>query len=414
MKVLYLTPQARIPGRLTRATFMDEEIRGLAAAGIQPFVLSTEVPADAQSGAVRITSIPARRSFRNRAKASALLVERFAGLPIPNWADPRHWYRCGWIEHVAAKVVQEEQIDLIHSHFAWPNGQGGMIVRALTGRPLIATLHGNDVLTSPAIAYGARHKPVFDRGVRILLENAERTVYFSQFMRKKAIELGAVPQTARVIRRGIDVNSFVVSPEQARVRQELGLAARPMVLTVAGLIPRKGIHHILEALHRLRSHQDFTFVVVGDGPERANLEALSAQLGLTTHVVFTGRVDRQTVPKYFAACNVFVLASLVEAQGIVLLEAMSAGRPVVCTESGGPPEFVQDGHTGFVVPVGDTEALAGRIKLLLQNPTMSEQFGAAGRRRAVAEFSSDRMISDLAEIYEGVLRERSSREPVAI
>jgi glycosyltransferase involved in cell wall biosynthesis len=404
-----MVPQPRVPGRVTRATFMDEEIRGLAAKGVKAYILSTELPEDTQSGSVWLKSVPARRSFANRVQASRLLVRPIAGLPVPNWADPRMWYRCGWLEHVAAQVVHEENIDLIHSHFAWPNGQGGMIVRALTGRPLVAAFRGNDLLISPEIGYGARHRPAFDRAVRGLLGTAERTLYFSQVMRNKGIELGAAPGRATVLHKGVDIERFGVASDRAALRHELGFGGKPMIMTVAGLIARKGVEDLLAALARLRDDLDFTFVIVGDGPERENLADLSVRLQLADRTVFTGRLDRQTIPKYFAACDVFVLASLVEAAGNVVLEAMSAGRPAVCTDSGGPGEFVVDGQTGFVVPVGDAAAIASRVKLLLQDTPLSERLGAAGRRRAVDEYSYDRMTGDIIAIYREVLSERSRK-----
>ena len=413
MKVLYMVPQPRVPGRVTRATFMDEEIQALAAAGVQTFVLSTELPSDTQAGSVWIKSVPARRSLVNRVQASRLLVRPVEGLPVPDWANLKQWYGSGWVEYVAAKIVQEEQIDVIHSHFAWPNGQGGIIARALTGRPLVAALRGTDLLTCSEIGYGARHRPAFDTAVRRLLGTAERTVYFSKVMRDKGIELGAPPETATVLPKGVDVHRFTVAHNRVALRQELGFGSEPMIMTVAGLIERKGVDHLLKAFSRLPSDQRFTFVIVGEGPERRKLSELSASLGLASRTVFTGRLDRQTIPKYFAACDVFVLASLVEAAGNVILEAMASGRPVVCTASGGPAEFVQDGQTGFVVPVGDTEALAGKVHQLLHDANLSERLGAEGRRRAVADFSYDRMTSDIINVYRDVLRAQSrQREAV--
>lgn len=412
MKVLYLVPQPKQPQRIGAYTFLDEEIQALAAAGVEAFVLSTAVSADARTGAVSLKSVSARQSLINRIQAARFLVKRVHGLPVPNPTNPRQWFRSAWLEHVAAQLVHEEDIDLIHSHFAWPQGQGGTVVRAVTGRPLVASLRGTDLMTKPAIGYGRRLKPSFDQAVRRLLKNADRTVYFSRHMRNLAISLGARPDTATVVRKGVDLGRFTVAANRIELREQLGLGSRPMILTVAGLIPLKGIHHILEALGRLRE-RDFTFVVAGEGPERARLEQLSAELGLTRHTVFAGRVDRHTIPKYFAACDVFVLASQLEAAGNVIFEAMAAGRPVVCTNSGGPAEYVSDGETGFVVPVGDTEAIGARIDLLLQNVALREQLGAEARRRSVTEFRYDRMIRDIIDVYRDVLSVRSRQRVAA-
>ena len=92
-----------------------------------------------------------------------------------------------------------------------------------------------------------------------------------------------------------------------------------------------------------------------------------------------------------------------EAAGNVLFEAMASGRPVVCTDAGGPGEYVVDGQTGFVVPVADPEALASRIGMLLDDPALGDRLGVEGRRRTIDEFDYDRMVSDLLEVYREVL-----------
>jgi glycosyltransferase involved in cell wall biosynthesis len=175
-----------------------------------------------------------------------------------------------------------------------------------------------------------------------------------------------------------------------------------MLLTVAGLRPRKGIHHLFGMMARLRD-VPCTLVICGDGPERARLESLAAELGVAERVRFMGRVDRLTIPKYFAACDVFVLASIMEAAGNVLFEAMSCARPIVCTDAGGPGEYVADGETGFVVAVGDEDGLADRVARLLADHGLREAMGAEGRRRSVRDFDYDRMLSDILEVYREVV-----------
>lgn len=409
MKVLYLVPQAHRPDRIGAYSFLDEEIQALAAAGIEAYVLATAAPADALCGKVHLKSVDARAAFSRQLGAAGFLVRCADGIPSRNMLQPIASYRLAKLEHLAAEIVKEEGIDLIHSHFGWPQGLGGMMARAATGRPLVASLRGTDILVDPAISYGRRMDPAFDRAVRRLLRTADRTVYFSRYMRDHAVSLGARPDATRVIRKGVDLRQFAPAGDRTALRRELGLGSRPLILSVGGLIERKGIHHILDALALLRDELDFTFVVCGDGSERANLEAQAARLGLGDRTVFTGRVDRATIPKYFAACDVFVLGSILEAAGNVLFEAMASGRPIVCTDAGGPREYVSDGETGFVVKVGDTRGMARRIGLVLRDPGLQEALGQEARRRTLGEFDYDRMISDLIEVYRDMLKPTSSR-----
>lgn len=401
MKVLYLVPQPKRADRIGAYTFLDEEIQALAAAGVEAYVLSKRVQEDGWCGQVRLKA--ARLSSPGWLDMAAFLAPRVADVPPRYLLDPGEFYRAAKLQYLAAEVVRTEKIDLIHSHFAWPDGFGGTLTRAHTGRPLVASLRGTDILVDPAIGYGRRSSPAYDSAIRRLLETADRTVYFSDYMRDQALALGARPEAACVIRKGVDLSHFTPVADRTALRLELGLGARPMILTVAGLIARKGVHHILQALALLRDTTDFTFVVCGEGPERPRLEALSAELGLVDRVRFLGRVDRETIPQYFAACDALVLASIMEAAGNVLFEAMAAARPVICTDSGGPPEYVRDGQTGYVVPVGDSRAMADRIGAILDDPTLGDRLGQEGRRRTVGEFAYSRMVSDLMTVYEEVL-----------
>jgi len=408
MKVLYLIPQPKSPERIGAYTFLDEEIQALADAGIEPYVLSTAAPDDAWCGAVRLMSADARTSIARRWAAAGFLTRSVPSASFSHAWHPVMWYRSAWREYLAARIIAEEGIDLIHSHFAWPTGSGGMMARAASGRPLVASLRGTDILVETEIGYGRRKSTIFDRALRRLLKGADRTLYFSEYMRDHALSLGARPEAAEVIRKGVDLGQFTVADDRVALKQELGLGSRPMILTVGGLIPRKGIHHLLEALSRLRNHHDFTFVVCGDGPERNRLEELAMRLGLGEQTLFMGRVDRATIPRYFAACDVFALTSTVEAAGNVLFEAMASARPVVCTDAGGPQEYVVDGEMGFVVPVGDVDRMAARIGRLLADPVLQDSLGREGRRRTLAEFSYERMVTDVIAVYEDVLGARSS------
>ncbi|MBA3890309.1 MAG: glycosyltransferase [Gemmatimonadaceae bacterium] len=409
--MLYLVPQPKRADRIGAYSFLDEEIQALAAAGVEAFVLSRKVPEDTWCGRVRLKA--ARKPSDVRLGVASFLVRRAKDVPIRYFLELPALHHVGRLEYEAAAIVKAEGIDLIHSHFAWPAGFGGILARAETGRPLVATLRGTDVLLDEAIDYGRRTSKAYDRALRRLLATADRTVYFSNYMRDRALELGARPAAARVVRKGVDLAHFAVADDRVGLRRTLGLGERPMILTVAGLIPRKGVHHILEALAIVARDRDFSFVVCGEGPERARLETLSAELGLADRTVFAGRVTRADIPKYFAASDVFVLASLVEAAGNVLFEAMASGRPIVCTDSGGPPEYVKNAETGFVVPVGQPEAMAARIGQLLNDPALQDRLGAEGRRQTMGEFDYDRMVRDIRGVYRETLAASAPRQAAA-
>jgi glycosyltransferase involved in cell wall biosynthesis len=294
----------------------------------------------------------------------------------------------------------------VHSYFGWPKGYGGQFVKAATGIPLVTGLRGADINVLPAHDYGARLDASFDRSMRRLLRVADRTVAVSDFVRRQAIGLGARPEAADVILKGVRLDLFGTA-RRPEARVALGLGSTPLILAVAGLVPIKGIGDLLTAMSIVASQGlAFRFVVCGEGGERARLAQQAASLGLADRVTFAGRVPRNAIADYFAAADVFVHGALIEASGNVLLEAMGAGLPAVCTDAGGPAEYVAHGDTGFVVPVADPAALAERVAWLLRHETDRQQMGTRARARAESLFGYDRMIDDTINLYRSLLSSR--------
>ena len=406
MKVLYLAPPPKRKGPLTAYSFLDEEITALAGAGIRAYVLSRRAKTPVEDRGVVRCPLPADRTLGARARSLRFLLTSSPSMPAANLLAFREWYWAGRIERAATELVRREKVDLIHSHFAWPDGLGGSLTKRKTGVPLVACLRGADILSDPTIEYGARKRAFFDRNVRRLLPRADRTLYFSDFMKAAAVRLGADANHARTLHKAVDLSHFVPVADRARAREELGFGRKPMILSVGALIPRKGIDVILEALAHLRNDMDFSFVVCGEGPEREALQSLARRLSLQDRLHLVGRVSREEIPRFFGACEVFVLASVVEAAGNVLFEAMGAARPIVCTASGGPAEYVEDGITGFVVPVRDSVALAARLRTLLADPELRDRLGREGQRRALTKYAYPRLVRDIIAVYEEVLDAR--------
>ena len=183
---------------------------------------------------------------------------------------------------------------------------------------------------------------------------------------------------------------------------------------VANLKPIKRIDVLMRAFARVRERcPDAFLLVVGadtrsdDGKsERGFLEDLARSLGIQSRMAFTGRVDDPT--PYVSRFTVAVLCSESEGLSNALLEYMRAGRPVVCTNTGGNPELVQDGVTGFLVPVGDVEALAQRLDALLSDESLARSFGEAARSAVTSRYSVSRMVGEQMACYDDVLAGRRS------
>jgi len=404
MKILYLAPIGTQSSMLAAYTFLDDEVRWLADCGLEMFVFShpeSDRTAVSENGQVRLLPLAPAKSGTGAlaaVKAVAMIWKLRRLLPARWWASAFDLWRAARIEQLVADSVREQEIDLIHSNFGWPNGLGGVLAKATTGVPLVATFRGMDLLADQRIAYGRRLKPNFDAAVRVLLKNADLTNHVSQFMRERAIELGADPNSATVVRKGVNCQIF-----GACAASDSRNAPCPTILTVASLIKRKGIDTIMRALSLLADSHDFSLIIVGVGPELKPLQALSESLSIAHRTSFVGQVTRDRIASFFSACDIFVLGSVLEASGNVLLEAMASERPVICTDSGGPPEYVADGDTGFVVPQDNPAAMAEKLEMLLESPELLKHMGNQGRKRALEHFTHHRMVNEIVATYERAL-----------
>jgi len=190
------------------------------------------------------------------------------------------------------------------------------------------------------------------------------------------------------------VETSLFFPIVGRVAREGG---RKRLLVVALLDPKKGIPYLLDALARLRERRDdFLLDIVGDGPNRSGYEGLASKLGLRDIACFHGLKTKQEVVEFMRRCDVFVLPSLFETFGVVLIEALACGKPVIATNIGGPNEIVTD-EVGCLVPPGDTEALAEAIDYILDN---FEKYNPASIARYAREHYSYQAVGvELDRVY---------------
>ena len=211
-----------------------------------------------------------------------------------------------------------------------------------------------------------------------------------------------------VIRNGVDLAALNRPADPHLIRRELGLAPHtPLVAVVSRLTPLKGLENLLEAAAMLKPrYPDARFLIVGETspmevPYLGELKELADRLGVGDRVIFTGR--RSDVPALLSAINVSVMPSLNEALSNVLLESMGAGAPTVATRVGGTPEALVHEQSGLLVAPGDSRAIADAVGRLLDNPTLAQRLGQAGRTLIKERFSVDRMVQSTQDLYAELL-----------
>jgi glycosyltransferase involved in cell wall biosynthesis len=202
----------------------------------------------------------------------------------------------------------------------------------------------------------------------------------------------------QVIHNGISAEAFRPANASDLAAAPHTTGGRPVVLTVARLDQQKGLNYLLEAAAQVPEAQ---FVLAGEGPERAALEAQAARLGLQDRVRFLGY--RPDIPELLAGCDLFVLPSLYEGLPLSVLEAMAVGKPVIATAIGGTDEAVVPEQTGLLVPAADPAALARAIRQLLADPPLARRLALAGQARVAAQFSVDQMVQQVTQVYRELL-----------
>jgi len=293
------------------------------------------------------------------------------------------------------RVLRRLQPDLVHSR-NWGAIEAVPAARLAGVRAVVHSEHGRE-LSDPEGLNARRNRfrrllaPLMDRVVTV---SADLSAWLQQTVRLPAGKLLVIPN-------GVDTQRFSPARRFAG-RQALRAADQTMVIgTVGRLNGIKDYPTLLTAFADIaRRAPHVTLVFIGDGPQRAALEALAASLAIHERVHFLG--ERRDVPELIAGLDVFVLPSIAEGMSNTLLEAMAAGRPVVATGVGGNPEVVEDGVTGTIIPIRHPAALTKAIDGYLWDSGLRTAHGEAARRRAVTEFGLVSMVSRYHDLYAGL------------
>ncbi len=282
--------------------------------------------------------------------------------------------------------------DVVHLHFPSPPGEAANLWFG-KARRTVMTYH-SDIVRQRGIL--KLYRPILRR----VLRRADRIIATSLNYVRSSPYLAPVSDKCRVIPLGIDICRFA-QPDHQRAEDLRRSRPGPLVLFVGRLRYYKGLEYLLDAMRNINA----TLLVVGEGPMEAKWRGLTHEYSLDRRVHFVGQVSDNELIDYYTAADLFVLPSShrSEAFGMVILEAMAAGLPVVSTELGTGTSFVNvDDQTGRVVPARDSGRLETAIHEILTNPDLGRRYGEAARRRAV-EFSRENMIDQVIDLYREVL-----------
>ncbi|MFZ3174112.1 MAG: glycosyltransferase [Thiobacillus sp.] len=346
-----------------------------------------------------------------RPQAPALEIQQGIRVYHPRYLSVPGFLRQfdGWSMALASvglmRRLKRQGAQLIDAHFTYPDGEAATRLGRWLGLPATITLRGTEVPHS--------RNPVLRPRLSRTLKSAARVFAVSDSLRQLAIELGATVEKTEVVGNGIDTERFQ-PVARAAARARFGLPDRAKVLiSVGGLVERKGMHRVIEVLPALRTHHpDLHYLIVGgaspEGDNRNELTAQVARLGLADLVHFLGTLPSDELKWPLSASDVFVLATRNEGWANVFLEAMACGLPVISTDVGGNAEVVCREELGSIVPFGDSAALQQALDAALDKDW---------DRAAILEYARDnhwdKRVAQLLRAYEPLLAIASRPEQSA-
>ena len=406
VKILVLTSSYPTHEGTHEGGFVADLVRYLSERGILPVVLAPHFLGGSfkehQDG-ILIFRFPYFFPFRfeRLAYGSGLLFNirrdffAFAGI-IPFCKAGLVWTLC---------ILFRERVDIIHTHWLIPQGFIGALVHCFTGIPHVATVHGSDLAI-------IRKSAVLTRICSFIIHHSDAITVNSSYNRQQLVSL--VPGSERkiqIIPMGVDVNAFhkrIPLDEVNKSKQD------HILLNVGRLIELKGTQYLIEAMPAvIRSVPNASLVIIGTGPEEERLTRRIHELSLEEHVRFLGKIRHDEIMTYYQQADTVVLPSVTvagstEGLGVVLLEAMASGCPVIGTSVGGIPDIITDGENGFLVPERDSVQLAEKIIQLLLDAKLRETFRKNGYARIDESFSWDRIADQFASVYHQIIMEHGN------
>ena len=306
----------------------------------------------------------------------------------------------GWLYYLGVRkavkeIHREFSFDIIHAHIALPDGYGAFLLSKAYGKPFVVTIHGHDIRTT--IHRNERCR----RSILKVFEAASKVICVSTRLKNQCLQAyGRDGNKFEVVNNGVSPAKVFegVNPLREKYR------GKRILLTVGNLVKRKAHDYVIQALSKiLETNPQVVYLIVGGGPEETALRQLVGSLGLDEHVGFCGQQENEVAMQYMALCDVFVMPSWNEPFGVVYLEAMASGKPVVACQGQGIEDVVVDGQTGLLVEPKDVKSLQAALLKLLSDREFAENMGERGKQMVLANFTWEKNAKKAMRIYEKVL-----------
>lgn len=290
------------------------------------------------------------------------------------------------------RVLKEFKPDIVHAHFLTDSGW----IASWTGyHPLILTAHGSDVLVHP------KHSLIDRMVVRFALHKADVVTIVAQHMKRKVIELGCAPSKLVHLSNFVNTDHFNAISRERRYRGTR--LANPLIICVRGLNPIYNVRMLIEAVPNVVEEiPDARFLIIGDGDQKEQLVTLTCQLKVNGFIRFISHVPHEELARYFQQADIYVSTSLSDGLSVALLEAMASGLYPIVTDIPGNREIIEDGVNGFLIPIGNTEALGARIIEIINKPKLFQTAFKKNSDLIRSKYDEKLVMSKIEELYMGL------------
>lgn len=302
------------------------------------------------------------------------------------------------------RIISGGEFELLHFHGA-KAGMVGRIAAVLADcKNTVLTVHNFIVYREVPWM----KKLIFHFGERALSRTTSKIITVSSALKDDLVRNFKIPEAKIVpIYNGIDIEQYLKTQNKYIAKKQYGINPdKPVIGTIARMAPQKGLEYLIKATPEICEERDVEIVIAGDGPEMPFLKDLSKSLGMDKNILFTGYIDN--IPDFLSCLDIFVVPSIAEGLSITTIEAMTAGLPVVASNTGGLPELVRHGETGLLVEPRNPKSIADAVLKLLDDPDKREKMGYLGRNHAAVQFSTKTMIDKTCEVYSEILQNRQT------
>jgi glycosyltransferase involved in cell wall biosynthesis len=285
------------------------------------------------------------------------------------------------------RLTQAKKFDIVHIHWPFPHVVFGIAGQRFGKARLFNSFYGVE------IRWLKKKFPVLLRPFSILINKADKVT---------AISTHTAKELAGVVKMPIEIIPFSAAMAE---RHAAAAVAKKEIIFVGRLVERKGVKYLIEAFRRIHKSIPHELIIIGDGPERSQLEESVTRSGLESRVKFPGKISDDRLYGYYRSCSFLVLPAVydkkgdTEGLGVVLLEAMSYAKPVIASNVGGITDIVVDGENGLLVPPANPDALAQAVMKLARGRELRRRYGKQARKTVDEKFNWDRIIKNLIALY---------------